>query len=240
MTKFSKVGCVLVFLMVVTTAMGQRGSRGGSVRVTGVTSVRVPRVSTPRLPRIDENYHPFHATAPRTVLVSGYVRANGTVVAPYWRAEAGTAINDVSEESFPVGGIPIGQPFYSTPTRRPVPSTTWMTPEARVVPVRSFSSSTTVLRDGPLILIPGIQVVRPRSVNVLRDANGRIHRSAKVKHDFQWTHPCPANGNMTGACPGYVMDHIKPLATGGADAVENLQWQTTADAKAKDKWERRQ
>jgi hypothetical protein len=34
-----------------------------------------------------------------------------------------------------------------------------------------------------------------------------------------------------------VIDHIKALACGGADAVENLQWQTRADAKAKDRWE---
>jgi hypothetical protein len=37
-----------------------------------------------------------------------------------------------------------------------------------------------------------------------------------------------------------VIDHIKPLACGGADAPANMQWQTTADAKAKDKWERRE
>jgi hypothetical protein len=36
-----------------------------------------------------------------------------------------------------------------------------------------------------------------------------------------------------------VIDHVKPLATGGADAPSNMQWQTKADAKAKDKWERK-
>jgi hypothetical protein len=35
-----------------------------------------------------------------------------------------------------------------------------------------------------------------------------------------------------------VKDHIIPLC-GGADDPTNLQWQTVADAKAKDKWERR-
>jgi hypothetical protein len=38
--------------------------------------------------------------------------------------------------------------------------------------------------------------------------------------------------------PGYVIDHIKPLACGGADALSNMQWQTVAEAKAKDKIER--
>jgi hypothetical protein len=42
-----------------------------------------------------------------------------------------------------------------------------------------------------------------------------------------------------GACPGYIKDHVVPRACGGPDAVANLQWQTKAAAKAKDKWERK-
>ena len=34
-----------------------------------------------------------------------------------------------------------------------------------------------------------------------------------------------------------VVDHIIPLKRGGADAPSNMQWQTKADAKAKDRWE---
>ena len=34
------------------------------------------------------------------------------------------------------------------------------------------------------------------------------------------------------------VDHIVPLACRGADAATNLQWQTVADATAKDRWER--
>ena len=40
-----------------------------------------------------------------------------------------------------------------------------------------------------------------------------------------------------GACPGYVIDHVVPLERGGADAPNDIQWQTTAAAKAKDKVE---
>jgi hypothetical protein len=36
-----------------------------------------------------------------------------------------------------------------------------------------------------------------------------------------------------------VKDHIIPLACGGLDDPANLQWQTTAEGEAKDKWERR-
>jgi hypothetical protein len=68
--------------------------------------------------------------------------------------------------------------------------------------------------------------------SVPRNEKGRIQRSAAARHAFarQTGHP---NGR-----PGYVIDHIKPLACGGADAPSNMQWQTVAAAKAKDKVER--
>ena len=65
------------------------------------------------------------------------------------------------------------------------------------------------------------------------------HRSQKAKAMFKFTHPCPANGRTKGSCRGYIIDHIKPLACGGADSSENMQWQTKAEAKAKDKLERK-
>jgi hypothetical protein len=68
-------------------------------------------------------------------------------------------------------------------------------------------------------------------------ASAREYRSSAVKHEFQRLHPCPSTGRTTGACPGFVKDHIRALACGGPDSVANLQWQTVAEAKAKDKWE---
>jgi hypothetical protein len=70
-----------------------------------------------------------------------------------------------------------------------------------------------------------------------RDSRSRIARNATVKHDFQKSHPCPSTGKATGACKGYVIDHVLPLKRGGADAVGNTQWQTVQAAKAKDKVE---
>lgn len=71
---------------------------------------------------------------------------------------------------------------------------------------------------------------------------GRHHRSARsqeVRRQFQALHPCPSTGKTTGPCPGYIRDHIKPLACGGADSPDNMQWQTVSEAKEKDKTERK-
>ncbi len=37
---------------------------------------------------------------------------------------------------------------------------------------------------------------------------------------------------------GYVVDHIVPVECGGADTPANMQWQTAAQAKIKDRSER--
>ena len=70
-------------------------------------------------------------------------------------------------------------------------------------------------------------------------AQAKRHRSHTAKAQFQHSHPCPATGQANGKCSGYVIDHIRPLACGGADAPANMQWQTRAEAKAKDRRERR-
>lgn len=72
-----------------------------------------------------------------------------------------------------------------------------------------------------------------RSSTVTRDEQGRIQRSEAARHAFARQTGYP-NGR-----PGWIIDHIVPLACGGADAPSNMQWQTEADAKAKDGWERK-
>jgi hypothetical protein len=76
-----------------------------------------------------------------------------------------------------------------------------------------------------------------RCASCSRNAKGRIARSAAAKRSFQKSHPCPSTRKTTGACPGYVIDHVVALKRGGADAGGNMQWQSAAAAKAKDRVE---
>ena len=55
---------------------------------------------------------------------------------------------------------------------------------------------------------------------------------------FRLTQPCPATGQTGGPCKGYVIDRVIPRVCGGADDPGNMQWQTIAEAKDKDRWER--
>lgn len=64
-------------------------------------------------------------------------------------------------------------------------------------------------------------------------------RSRTTLADFKRQHPCPTTGRPRGACPGWVVDHVVPLACGGVDHADNMQWQTKADAAAKDRLERK-
>jgi hypothetical protein len=64
-----------------------------------------------------------------------------------------------------------------------------------------------------------------------RDSHGHIARSSQAKQQFMRDTGYPRGR------PGYVVDHIVPLKRGGPDSPSNMQWQTRADAKAKDKWE---
>jgi hypothetical protein len=79
-------------------------------------------------------------------------------------------------------------------------------------------------------------VSRPRATTPAtpraRESHGRLKRSETAKDQFlrQTGHPH--------GWPGHVVDHRIPLGCGGADAASNMQWQTTDEAKAKDKVER--
>jgi hypothetical protein len=92
---------------------------------------------------------------------------------------------------------------------------------------KSHSSSTHSGTGSHSKSAPGIQ----------RDSHGKIARDPRQTNAFKKQHPCPSTGKTSGSCPGYVIDHIKPLKRGGADSPSNMQWQTEGAAKQKDKVE---
>ena len=64
-------------------------------------------------------------------------------------------------------------------------------------------------------------------------ADTTVKRSTTVVRDFKRLNPCPVTGATRGACPGYEIDHIEPLCAGGADRLDNLQWLSHDDHRAK-------
>lgn len=74
---------------------------------------------------------------------------------------------------------------------------------------------------------------------IANPVQARVKRSQSAIIEFKQQQPCPTTGASKGPCKGYVIDHIKALACGGADLPENMQWQTVEEGKAKDKWERK-
>lgn len=84
----------------------------------------------------------------------------------------------------------------------------------------------------------------PDVTQVPRDAAGNIKRSTAQRAMFVRDWPCPATHEVTGSCPGWAVDHIIPLAVGGCDAPQNMQWlplviKACASPGCKDRWERK-
>ena len=79
---------------------------------------------------------------------------------------------------------------------------------------------------------------------VVRDADGKTSRSIKVINAFKKQWACPSTGLHKGACPGWAVDHVIPLACGGRDAVYNMAWmpdegKSCAADYCKDRYERK-
>lgn len=79
--------------------------------------------------------------------------------------------------------------------------------------------------------------------NIPRNSDGKIKRDMSVVKAFKFWHPCPATKRRMGACPGWAVDHVIPLAVGGCDAVANMQWlpnetKSCALLVCKDRYER--
>jgi len=76
-----------------------------------------------------------------------------------------------------------------------------------------------------------------------RTSTGQIYRDSSVVYSFRKVWKCPSTKQTTGACPGWSVDHIVPLVSGGCDAVWNMQWlpneiKSSKGTLPKDRWER--
>lgn len=72
-----------------------------------------------------------------------------------------------------------------------------------------------------------------RATAAPRDARGRFVRSDRARRAFMTSTGFPKGR------PGWVIDHVVPLACGGADDPSNMQWQSAQEARAKDRVERK-
>lgn len=97
---------------------------------------------------------------------------------------------------------------------------------------------------GPVVLLTGLALGGWGPLLLARPAWAAcppVHRSQALVRHFKRTHVCPSTGTVTSTCHD-IVDHIIPLClgpeAGGLDVLENLQYQSVAEAKAKDKIER--
>lgn len=72
------------------------------------------------------------------------------------------------------------------------------------------------------------------------EPNRSQQRSARAVAEFKRLEPCPSTGRSRGSCPGYEIDHRQPLAAGGSDTPDNMQWLTVQQHRIKTQSERAQ
>jgi hypothetical protein len=69
-------------------------------------------------------------------------------------------------------------------------------------------------------------------------ADARPQRPSATVAAFKRSNPCPATGQIVGACPGHVVGPIVPTCAEGEDALANMQWRTVVDARDHEGWAR--
>lgn len=71
------------------------------------------------------------------------------------------------------------------------------------------------------------------ALGVMAPAEARIQRSAAEVLAFKRQNPCPSTELRRGACPGWQVDHVQPLCSGGPDTRANMQWLSVDDHRVK-------
>lgn len=64
-------------------------------------------------------------------------------------------------------------------------------------------------------------------------ASAALPRSPAEVRAFRAENPCPSTGRTRGACPGWQVDHIRPLCSGGEDTRANMHWLSVDDHRWK-------
>jgi hypothetical protein len=72
-----------------------------------------------------------------------------------------------------------------------------------------------------------------------RWVDGTIKRSKTAIKRFREIYACPSTLLKTGECPGWAINHDKPLACGGCDSIENMSWMRNDAKKIVDGYERK-
>lgn len=70
------------------------------------------------------------------------------------------------------------------------------------------------------------------------NAEAVTKRTYQAKKSFRVHNPCPVTNKTTGACRGYVVDHLVPLCADGLDHPDNMQWSKKKESYKKDTEER--
>ena len=145
-----------------------------------------------------------------TVHVSGYTRSNGTHVSGYDRpSPSQNSVKSVKHVNSVQWASPEALKVFGKP------GDTVGSSKAKV----SKSGAADNYRDGK---------------GVMRDGKtGKIYRRQAAKHEFMKNNPCPSTGLTSGSCPGYAIDHIKPLYAGGSDLPHNMQFLSIDEHKEK-------
>ena len=83
--------------------------------------------------------------------------------------------------------------------------------------------------------LAGASLVAWGLLQTSRPIDDEPQADARQRELFVKKYACPVNGKHTEICPGWVVNYVKPLCAGGADRLSNLQWQTVATAKRKER-----
>ena len=189
----------------------------------------------------------------QTVHVRSYVRRDGTVVHSYNRRAPGSKESEGASENSTINNETTTSPnFRQSPEEIERVVKEWEAESSFSEHLPNTDKNVAIMirylqKHGGYVTVSGMDDAIRSSHKKLdwidadpldQSKKGRIKRSTAAKDAFKHQQPCPSTGESSGPCPGYVIDHVNPLACGGADDPSNMQWQTIADGKAKDKIER--